>query len=160
MIGVREALILLAGLILGWLLSALFRRWRSVKGSTRQRTQATSAPAVPGTGQEAVSATAFEQQLAEHLVRHDLEREFLKLREDVVKLREEVKELRALRNISPQYAEALGLAQQGMSAQQIADRMGISLAEAELVHALSRGEELFKEPDLDDASWLSGRPPG
>ncbi|MFN3884680.1 MAG: DUF2802 domain-containing protein, partial [Rhodocyclaceae bacterium] len=109
---------------------------------------------------EVASVAAFGQQLAEHLARYDLEREVGKLREEVAQLRDEVKELRAARNVSPQYAEALGLAQRGLSAQQIADRMGISLAEAELVHALSRGEELFKEPGLDDGAWPPDRPPG
>jgi hypothetical protein len=57
--------------------------------------------------------------------------------------------LRAVRNISPHYAEAVALAQRGMTAQDVADRMGISLAEAELVHALSRGESLFEEGEHD-----------
>ncbi|NWG30519.1 MAG: DUF2802 domain-containing protein [Rhodocyclaceae bacterium] len=158
LIGIREVLLLVVGVILGALVSALFRRWRAGKAG-KARHDRTSDPAAAGNGQEAASVAAFGQQLAEHLARYDLEREVGKLREEVAQLREEVKELRAARNISPQYAEALGLAQRGMSAQEIADRLGISLAEAELVHALSRGEELFKEPALDDGVWQPDRPP-
>ncbi|MFN6961006.1 MAG: DUF2802 domain-containing protein [Rhodocyclaceae bacterium] len=154
LIGVQEALVLIFGVILGALSSALFRRWRKGEDHGGNERQA------PVAEQEVASVAAFGQQLAEHLARYDIEREVGKLREEVAQLRDEVKELRAARNISPQYAEALGLAQRGLSAQQIADRMGISLAEAELVHALSRGEELFKEPGIDEGVWPPDRPPG
>ena len=63
------------------------------------------------------------------------------------RMRVEVEELRAARRVSPQYSEAMELAQRGMSAQDVADRLGISLAEAELVHALSRGSKNFDEGD-------------
>lgn len=93
--------------------------------------------------------SGFGEQLAEHLARSDLEREVRQLRKEVGQLRAELDDLRAVRNISPHYAEALALAQRGLTAQDVADRMGISLAEAELVHALSRGESLFEEGDQD-----------
>lgn len=89
--------------------------------------------------------SGFGEQLAEHLARSDLEREVRQLRKEVEQLRAALDDLRAVRNISPHYAEALALAQRGLTAQDVADRMGISLAEAELVHALSRGESLFEE---------------
>ncbi|MFN4148254.1 MAG: DUF2802 domain-containing protein [Rhodocyclaceae bacterium] len=153
LIGVQEALVLIFGVVLGVLSSALFRRWRKGEGHGGSERQA------PVAEQEVASVAAFGQQLAEHLARYDLEREVGKLREEVALLRDEVKELRAARNIAPQYAEALGLAQRGMSAREIAHRLGISLAEAELVYALSRGEELFKEPRLDEEVWPPDRPP-
>jgi DNA-directed RNA polymerase specialized sigma24 family protein len=53
-------------------------------------------------------------------------------------LKEEVSLLKAARNVSPQYGEAVTLAQKGMAPQQIAERCGISVAEAEMVCALSR----------------------
>lgn len=104
----------------------------------------------------------FSEQLAEHLARSDLEREFRKLRQDVDELRAELDDLRSLRNISPHYAEALELAQRGLTAQDVADRMGISLAEAELVHALSRGDRIFEEGEDDGAEPDGGdaRNPG
>lgn len=93
--------------------------------------------------------SGFGEQLAEHLARSDLEREVRQLRKEVGQLRAELDDLRAVRNISPHYAEALALAQRGLTAQDVADRMGISLAEAELVHALSRGESIFEEGEHD-----------
>ncbi len=96
-------------------------------------------------------AAGFGEQLADHLARSDLEREVRKLRQDVDELRAELDDLRSLRNISPHYAEALELAQRGLTAQDVADRMGISLAEAELVHALSRGDKIFEEGEDDGA---------
>jgi hypothetical protein len=93
--------------------------------------------------------SGFGEQLAEHLARSDLEREVRQLRKEVDELRDELEDLRAVRNISPQYAEAVALAQRGLTAQDVADRMGISLAEAELVHALSRGESIFDEGEHD-----------
>lgn len=96
-------------------------------------------------------ASGFGEQLAEHLARSDLEREVRQLRKEVDALRVELDELRTVRNISPHYAEALSLARRGLTAQDVADRMGISLAEAELVHALSRGESLFDEGEHDGA---------
>lgn len=104
---------------------------------------AKAAPVAPSPSTPPVSD--FGEQLAEHLARSDLEREVRQLRKEVDELRDELEDLRAVRNISPQYAEAVALAQRGLTAQDVADRMGISLAEAELVHALSRGESIFDE---------------
>jgi len=100
----------------------------------------------------------FGEQLAEHLARSDLEREVRQLRKEVDALRAELDELRTVRNISPHYAEALSLAQRGLTAQDVADRMGISLAEAELVHALSRGESIFDEGEHNGADREDGEP--
>ncbi|MEW6513912.1 MAG: DUF2802 domain-containing protein [Pseudomonadota bacterium] len=102
--------------------------------------------------------TGFGEQLAEHLARSDLEREVRQLRKEVDELRVELEDLRAVRNISPQYAEAVSLAQRGLTAQDVADRMGISLAEAELVHALSRGEDIFEEGEHDGSDRDDGEP--
>lgn len=102
--------------------------------------------------------SGFGEQLAEHLARSDLEREVRQLRKEVNELRDELEDLRAVRNISPQYAEAVALAQRGLTAQDVADRMGISLAEAELVHALSRGESIFDEGEHDGTDRDDGEP--
>lgn len=110
-------------------------------------------------------ATGFGEQLADHLARADLEVEVRRLRQEVNELRAELEDLRAVHNISPQYAEAVALAQRGLTAQDVADRMGISLAEAELVHALSRGESNFDEgenngADRDDREIRDSRDTG
>jgi hypothetical protein len=115
---------------------------------------AKAVPAAPPPPAPPVSG--FGEQLAEHLARSDLEREVRQLRKEVDELRDELEDLRAVRNISPQYAEAVALAQRGLTAQDVADRMGISLAEAELVHALSRGESLFDEGEHDGTNRDDG----
>jgi DNA-directed RNA polymerase specialized sigma24 family protein len=82
-------------------------------------------------GQQMVK-TGIETELAE------LRGEMATLKDEVVLLQEEVSLLKAARNVSPQYGEAVTLAQKGMAPQQIAERCGISVAEAEMVCALSR----------------------
>lgn len=93
--------------------------------------------------QAAPPASGFGERLADHLARSDVEMEVQRMRDEMERMRVEVEELRASRRVSPQYAEAMELAQRGHSAQDVADRLGISLAEAELVHALSRGGKDF-----------------
>jgi hypothetical protein len=69
-----------------------------------------------------------------------LRRESATLREEVAQLREELAAIRAARNVSPLYSEAMAMAQSGASADGIAGQCGISLAEAQLLTALARGE--------------------
>lgn len=89
-----------------------------------------------------------------------LELEVRQLRRDIVQLRNELAEQRreaerlgaeqrvlkdqmestlASHGISPEYNEALVFARRGMDVATIAERCGISVAEAELVHSLARG---------------------
>ncbi|MEW6164024.1 MAG: DUF2802 domain-containing protein [Pseudomonadota bacterium] len=100
-----------------------------------------------GQGREAPPARrpGFGEHLADHLARSDMEMEVQRMRDEMERMRAEVEELRAARRVSPQYAEAMELVQRGLSAQEVADRLGISLAEAELVQALGRGEGNFDE---------------
>lgn len=97
-----------------------------------------SMPPVPRTA-------GFGEHLAEHLARSEMEMEVQRMRTEMERMRSEVQELRAARHVSPQYAEAMELAQRGVTAQEMADQLGISLAEAELVHALSRSDGNFDE---------------
>lgn len=79
--------------------------------------------------------------------------EVARLHNELGALRGEVAELKAARAVSPQYADAMALAQRGLTAQDLADRCGISLGEAELVWALSRGATNFdQEEDYDGDS--------
>lgn len=52
---------------------------------------------------------------------------------------------RAAQSVSPMYSEALALAQRGMSADVIAERCSISVAEAELVQSLAQEPEKGSE---------------
>ncbi len=77
-------------------------------------------------------------EFGEQVFKSGVEAELKDLREQLAALREEVEKLKAARAVSPQYGEALALAQQGLEAQAIAERCDISVAEAELVRALSQ----------------------
>lgn len=79
-------------------------------------------------------------EFGQQVVKSGMEAELAELRRELSALKEEVSLLKAARNVSPQYGEAVALAQQGMTAQQIAERCGISVAEAEMVCALSRAK--------------------
>ena len=76
-----------------------------------------------------------------------LREEVVQLREEVGQLRAELADLKAARLVSPQYSDAMALAQRGLTAQDVADRCGISLGEAELVWALSRGPTNFDQEE-------------
>jgi hypothetical protein len=69
-----------------------------------------------------------------------LRQEMQQLRVDMAHLATEMRQLKVAHNIAPLYAEAVTLAQQGISTAGIADRCGISLGEAELVAALAQSE--------------------
>lgn len=88
----------------------------------------TNAPANVATPSfaDALNANRFEQEVRD-------------LRTEVAALREELTELEVSRRVSPQYADAMALAQRGFDAQGIAEHCAISRGEAELVMALARG---------------------
>ena len=77
-------------------------------------------------------------EFGQQVVNSGIEAELAELRGEVAELKEKVSLLEAARNVSPQYGEAVALAQKGMAAPQIAERCDISVAEAEMVCALSR----------------------
>jgi hypothetical protein len=79
-----------------------------------------------------------------------LNHEVEQLRAELESLRDEIDRLKAERNVSPLYNEAMSLATQGLDANGVATRCGISVAEAELVVALTAGKrrehpEYFEE---------------
>lgn len=59
------------------------------------------------------------------------------LRSELAEIKEAMIELRAASQVSPLYSEAVSLARRGYDVQVIAERCGISVAEAELVRSLS-----------------------
>lgn len=107
-----------------------------------------TAPVAPSFGAE-LQRTNNEQEV------RMLREEIVQLRDEVAALHEELDHIKAARNVSPQYADAMSLAQRGLTAQDVADRCGISLGEAELVWALSRGANNFEQED--DYGGESGR---
>ena len=108
-------------------------------------------------------APEFARELARSNVEVELQslrRECAALRDETARLGEEVSRLRATRNVSPLYNEAMVLAQQGMPPAGIAGHCGISIGEAELVAALARGETEFEHhqqgEDHDERNTDSG----
>lgn len=98
------------------------------------------------------SAASF----GDHLFRSTLETELQQLRSEVAVLREELKLLKAARRVSPQYNEAMMLAQRGADPQGIAEQCGISVGEAELVLALSRNKQEYEDYGEDDPRRSAG----
>lgn len=109
---------------------------------------ATSPPSEPG-------GDTFQLTLEVQQLRHELERvqgEFVSQREQVVRLEEGLVLLReqldatvASQGVSPEYNEALVFARRGLAVETIAERCGISVAEAELVRSLAQGGTIDRE---------------
>lgn len=98
-----------------------------------------------------------------HLALTELAAEVQRLRAELAALREEVAAIKAAPRVSPLYADAAALAKRGFDARGVADECGISVAEAELVLAMSRDEQDFDSEVDDDgrghdvAPGLAGR---
>ncbi len=121
------------------LLGAISRKW-----AARQR--ASESGVAKALVENSVTLD-FPGQLARSSLERNLEVEVSHLRQETQQLRAEVaqlalevRQLKIVHNASPVYAEAVTLAQQGVSTADIADRCGISLGEAELVAALAQSE--------------------
>ncbi len=91
----------------------------------------------------AAGAPSFDAQLR----RISLETEVQQLRQEVAELKSALEQIKASRCVSPQYNEAMLLAQRGVNAQVIADQCAISIGEAELVAALSRNRQEYEDYD-------------
>lgn len=170
MFGWREGILLLMGLAVLYLAATLVRLMRVKQSAPAVQKQEAPyltdsvvapedvIPAEPLAQTEAAPprSAGFGEQLAEHLVRSEMEIEIRRLRKEIEAMRAEMEELRAARHVSPQYAEAMELSQRGLTAQDVADRLDISLGEAELVHALSRGDKNFEQGEKDGADRDAG----
>lgn len=106
----------------------------------------------------------FASQLARKTVETEvrqLQEQLNQARSEISRLHEEVSQLQAAQKVSPLYNEAMALAVRGVDAAGVAGRCGISIAEAELVVALSQkpGAESSSAvaDDLDDGASTYGR---
>lgn len=109
----------------------------------RQAALAEEAASTPPKAALAMSPFAAQLALTE------LEAEVGRLRAEMAALREELAEVKVAGRVSPLYAEAAALAQRGFDARGVAEECGISVAEAELVLAMSRDDKDF-ESEVDD----------
>lgn len=85
------------------------------------------------------SAFGFDALLEVRQQRHlvdELRGEVDALKQEIQQLRQDLADQRAASRVSPQYGEAVSLARRGLDASAIAERCGISVAEAELVRSL------------------------
>lgn len=85
----------------------------------------------------------------------ELDAEVRQLRAEVAAMRQELSELKEARRVSPLYADAAALAHRGFDARGVAEECGISVAEAELVLAMSRDEKLF-DSEVEDGADGTG----
>jgi hypothetical protein len=116
----------------------------------RQAAREAAAPADPASSPDAGGLELEVQQLRRELalLRADLEGAAAageeadrRLEAELARLREAVEGVQAERSISPHYGEAMVLARRGLAAEAIAERCGISVAEAALVCALAQKAE-------------------
>ncbi len=108
--------------------------------------------AEPQTGQEEVAWSEPPAHLAQDAFMRGVERELAQMRDELDALRgefaalreglhDEMAQLKASQAVSPLYSDAMQMAVSGHEAQIIAERCGISRAEAELVASLVKSRE-------------------
>lgn len=100
----------------------------------------TAAPAEPAND----FSTQLTQKSLESEVRQ-LREQLVESRNEIQRMSEEMRRLSAAQKVSPLYNEAMALAVRGVDAAGVAGRCGISIAEAELVVALSKRPDAIEE---------------
>jgi Protein of unknown function (DUF2802) len=122
--------------------------------SAHSREQAAELPPLrrePRAAEPDASSFGFDALLEVRQMHHKVDEHAQRLHaldDEVRALREELSAVRAASRVAPAYAEAVSMVRRGLDAHTIAERCGISVAEAELVQALSeRGELDTQEQD-------------
>lgn len=99
----------------------------------------------------AASGSPATSPFAATLAATEMDAELRQLRAEIEQLRQELAEVKQARRISPLYADAAALAHRGFDARGVAEECGISVAEAELVLAMSKDETNFDSEVADGA---------
>ena len=146
-LGWRDAIWIAVALAAAYLLLELWRLYR-INRPRKKPAAPEAKELLPAAGSEDWGASPV--QFGAHLLRSGIESELQQMRGEVASLREELARMKAARRVSPQYNEAMLLAQRGMKAQAIADQCGISVGEAELVMALSRNKQEYENYGKND----------
>ncbi len=144
-LGLRDILLLAAGLVAAYLIVQLLRLTKPAKPSSASAGQlAPEQPPSQRTEPIAPRVDTSDIDFADHLAIsainlevQRLRRESADMKAELDQLREDVRQLKATHNVSPIYSEAMTMAQRGELPAGIAARCGISLGEAELVAALA-----------------------
>lgn len=152
--GLRMLLWLVVGLLLAYVVFQLYRGFRLGRGAAAvpaARTAGEAAPAAP-------RADAFQVELELQQLRREVGELRAALTEQSRELSDQRRELSELgagmqvqkaqlestavsQGVSPEYNEALVYARRGLGVEAIAERCGITVAEAELVCSLARRGE-------------------
>lgn len=163
-LGLRDGILLTAGLA-GVYFVFLMLRLLQIRGRKQQAARrmvvlepeaspdvhGPDVPDEPGEPEPAVQSAAT-RNFGDQLQRFGLESDFQRVQQELAALRlefsvmrEELERLKAARNVSPLYSEAMNMAERGHDAAGIAGRCGISIAEAELVAALAKNRGEFRD---------------
>ena len=136
-LGVREYLLLSAGLVAIYLLLLVIRLRHPNSGKRKAAAPvgqwstpelSPMAVASSAVAEQEVQDTSFARQLAQSAIGLELQRlqrEMVQLRADCQRLNDEVRQLKATHNVSPVYSEAMSLAERGELPAGIAARCGI-----------------------------------
>lgn len=144
-LGLQEVIWIVVGLLGLYAVMQLGRLW-GLRRARRGAPAREEAPA-PAPGAADFGLTLEVQHLRREvtLLREELdtatsawEDSTRRLEAQVMELREGVQGVQAERSVSPQYGEALVFARRGLEAEAIAERCGISVAEAALVRAMAQ----------------------
>ncbi|MBV2234382.1 MAG: DUF2802 domain-containing protein [Sterolibacterium sp.] len=152
--GVRDIVILVIGVVAVYLLVALLRL-SQIRRPGKSEASLPSFSAASDKPRDAAdetrpattridnveSSTPMVPLFEYQLFRNQVEAELAQLRQELASLHESIAQLSVTRRMSPQYNEAMQLAQRGASARLIAEQCAISLGEAELVAALGRDQQ-------------------
>lgn len=125
-----------------------YSRPRAVGIETRDDTRPSTMAADPGFA--ALLGETQSRNRAQERELDTLRGEVATLRQGIETLQNELDRVKAAQAVSPLYNEAVGLAQHGIDAEGIASRCGISIAEAQLVEALSNKKRNRKDAGLDE----------
>lgn len=148
-LGPREVVWIVAGLLALYAvmqlgrLHGLRRARRGLKRAVREVGATPPAPAAFGLELEVQQLRREVAQLRDAQVGIDAvwQEAFRRVEVDLGRLREVLETMQAERSVSPQYGEAMVLARRGLTAEAMAERCGISVAEAALVRSLVQRED-------------------
>ena len=113
--------------------------------------------AAPATAEAASDFSALlTQKTLENEIRQ-LREQLAESRKEIQRLSEEVQRVGAAQKVSPLYNEAMALAVRGVDAAGVAGRCGISIAEAELVVALSKRPDAIEDEGEERGYGRSAR---
>jgi uncharacterized protein DUF2802 len=146
-LGPQELVWIVVGLLALYVVMQL-GRLQGLRRARRGASGGDPAPAAPPASAFGMELEVQQLRREVTLLREELENagaawaeSAARLEAELLHLRDGVEGMQAERSVSPHYGEALVLARRGLAAETIAERCGISVAEAALVCSLAQGGE-------------------